>query len=173
MIALTIALSAAIAAASPVTVTKVAGPERALRFEVVVPAGLDDVWKAFTTTEGLATWLWRDTRVDARPGGEWLAIFPQSTAGGTIISLQPNTQLVIAALAPDRFPAVRQARTRATFAFTPIDSSTTKVTLVQTGWQEGQEWDAAYEYLASGNAELLTQLYQRFAAGPIDWPKGR
>ena len=43
--------------------------------------------------------------------------------------------------------------------------------LVQTGRQTGAEWDAAYEYLAAGNAELLTQLYQRFASGPIAWPK--
>jgi uncharacterized protein YndB with AHSA1/START domain len=159
-------------AAGPVTVTKVAAPERALRFEVTVPASLDEVWAAFTTTDGLATWLWRDTRVDARPGGDWLAIFPQSTGGGTIVSLTPKTQLVIAAMAPDQFPAVRAARTRALFEFAALTPSSTRVSLVQTGWKTGSEWDAAYEYLAGGNAELLTQLYQRFAAGPIAWPKG-
>jgi uncharacterized protein YndB with AHSA1/START domain len=159
--------------ASPVAVTKVASPEKALRFEVTVPAPLDEVWGAFTTTDGLATWLWRDTRVDARPGGDWLVIFPQSTGGGTILSLTPKTQLVIAALAPDKFPTVRKTRTRATFEFAGVTPRSTRVTLVQTGWQTGEEWDAAYEYLADGNAELLTQLYQRFASGPIAWPKGR
>jgi uncharacterized protein YndB with AHSA1/START domain len=160
-------------AAGPVTVTKVAGPEKALRFEVTVSASLDDVWGAFTTTDGLATWLWRDVRVDLRPGGDWFAIFPQSTGGGTIVSLTPKTQLVIAALAPERFPMVREARTQATFQFAAVTPVSTKVTLVQTGWKTGAEWDAAYEYLATGNAELLTQLYQRFASGPIAWPKGR
>jgi hypothetical protein len=52
-------------------------------------------------------------------------------------------------------------------------SGSTKVTLVQTRWKTGGEWDAAYEYLAEGNGELLAQLYQRFTAGPIAWPKGR
>ena len=33
--------------------------------------------------------------------------------------------------------------------------------------------DAAYDYLAGGNAELLTQLFQRFASGPIAWPRPR
>jgi uncharacterized protein YndB with AHSA1/START domain len=160
-------------AAGPVTVTKVASPEKGLRFEVTVPGSLDELWAAFTTKDGLATWLWRDIRVDARTGGDWIAIFPQSTAGGTIVSLTPKTQLVIAALAPDRFPAVREARTRAVFEFAAVTPFSTKVTLVQTGWGIGDEWDAAYEYLASGNAELLTQLYQRFASGPIAWPKGR
>ncbi len=159
-------------AAGPVTLTKVASPEKALRFEVTVPGSLDEVWSAFTTTDGLATWLWRDARVEARPGGDWLAIFPQSTGGGTIVSLTPKKQLVISALAPDKFPTVREERTRATFEFAAVTPASTRVTLVQTGWKTGAEWDAAYEYLAGGNAELLTQLYQRFASGPLAWPKG-
>jgi len=80
---------------------------------------------------------------------------------------------VIAALAPDRFPVVRETRTQATFDFSPVSPSSTKVTLVQTGWKSGGEWDAAYDYLAGGNAELLTQLFQRFASGPIAWPRPR
>jgi uncharacterized protein YndB with AHSA1/START domain len=160
-------------AAGPVTVTRVASPERALRFEVIVPGSLDEVWAAFTTNDGLAAWLWRDVRVDARPGGDWLALFPGSTGGGTIVSLAPKQQLVIAALAPDRFPTVRKERTRAAFAFAAVTPDSTKVTLVQTGWKAGDEWDAAYDYLAGGNAELLNQLYQRFVTGPVVWPKGR
>jgi uncharacterized protein YndB with AHSA1/START domain len=158
-------------AAGPVTVTKVTTPARALQFEVIVPGSIDEVWAAFTTADGLASWLWRDVRVDARPGGEWLAIFPQSTGGGTIVSLTPKRQIVIAALAPDRFPTVRATRTQASFEFAPVSPTETKVTLLQTGWQSGAEWDAAYEYLSDGNAQLLMQLHKRFAAGPIAWPK--
>jgi uncharacterized protein YndB with AHSA1/START domain len=160
-------------AAGPVTVTRVASPEKALRFEVIVPGSLDQVWAAFTTNDGLAAWLWRDVRVDARPGGDWLALFPGSTGGGTIVSLAPKRQLVIAALAPDRFPTVRKERTRATFEFAAVTRDSTDVTLVQTGWKAGDEWDAAYDYLAGGNSELLNQLYQRFVTGPVVWPQGR
>lgn len=160
-------------ASGPVTVTRVASPEKALRFEVTVPGTLDQVWAAFTTPDGLATWLWRDVRVEARPGGDWLVIFPGSTGGGTIVSLDPKKQLVIAALAPETFPTVRKERTTATFEFAAVTRTSTAVTLVQTGWKAGAEWDAAYEYLADGNAALLTQLYQRFVSGPIAWPKGR
>jgi uncharacterized protein YndB with AHSA1/START domain len=160
-------------AAGPVTVTRVASPEKALRFEVIVPGSLDQVWAAFTTNDGLAAWLWRDVRVDARPGGDWLALFPGSTGGGTIVSLAPKRQLVIAALAPDRFPTVRKERTRATFEFAAVTPDSTDVTLVQTGWKAGDEWDAAYDYLADGNSELLNQLYQRFVTGPVVWPQGR
>jgi uncharacterized protein YndB with AHSA1/START domain len=167
---LTLAAGAPVLAAGPTTVTKVTTPDKALQFEVTVPGSIDEVWTAFTTPDGLASWLWRDVRVDPRPGGDWLAIFPQSTGGGTILSLTPKRQIVMSAMAPDRFPIVRETRTRATFEFSVVSPRATKVTLVQTGWKTGPEWDAAYEYLAGGNAELLNQLYQRFASGPIPWP---
>lgn len=160
-------------AVGPVTVTKVASPKKALRFEMTVPGSLDQVWTAFTTKDGLTTWLWRDVLVDAHPGGDWLVVFPKSTGGGTIVSLEPKKRLVISALAPDMFPTVRKERTTATFEFVAATQTSTKITLVQTGWKTGAEWDAAYEYLAGGNAELLTQLYQRFVSGPLTWPKGQ
>jgi uncharacterized protein YndB with AHSA1/START domain len=168
-----IAIVLAALLASPVTVTRSDQPVKSLKFEVIVPGTVDQVWDAFTPADGLASWLWRDVRVDARPGGDWLAIFPSSTGGGTIVSLTPKRQIVISALAPDRFPAVRDTRTRATFEFAAVTPTATKVTLLQTGWKTGVEWDAAYDYLAGGNAELLEQLYQRFASGPIAWPKAR
>jgi hypothetical protein len=40
-----------------------------------------------------------------------------------------------------------------------------------TGWQSGDEWTRAYEYLAAGNAQLLASLHRRFVDGPVDWEK--
>jgi len=91
------------------------------------------------------------------------------TGGGTVLSVDPKRQITIAALAPEQFPHVRAERTRAMFAFEPVDAQHTKITLVQTGWKSGAEWDDAYEYLAEGNAQLLAQLYRRFVSGPIRW----
>ncbi len=155
----------------PVSVQQIAAPEKALRFEVVVPASLDEVWTAFTTQAGLQSWLWKDARVDLRPGGDWIVQYtPTATGGGTIVSLVPRAEVVMRALAPERFPTVRRERTTATFRFEAAGAAT-RVTLLQTGWHTGAEWDAAYEYLAKGNAQLLTQLRERFVSGPIDWSK--
>ena len=156
----------------PVSVARVGTPEKALKFEVVVPASLDEVWTAFTTQEGLATWLWRDVRVDLRAGGDWLVLFPGGkTGGGTIVAFEPKRYVTMKAMAPEQFPTVRETRTTARFSFEALTPTTTRVTLLQTGWQEGREWDEAYEYLAGGNAQLLGQLHRRFASGPLTWPK--
>jgi uncharacterized protein YndB with AHSA1/START domain len=144
--------------------------DQSLVIEVFVPAPPSEVWKAFTTQQGLSTWLAPDVTVDLRPGGDWIVHFPGSTGGGTILSFVLERELVISALAPDRFPNVRAARTRAVFSLKP-NGSGTLVRLTQTGWQSGPEWDRAYEYLTAGNAELLATLHRRFVNGPIDWKK--
>jgi uncharacterized protein YndB with AHSA1/START domain len=156
----------------PVQVTKVKEPRKELRFQVVIPAPVEQVWQAFTTGEGLNTWLWSDCVVDLREQGDWLVRYPGgNTGGGTILSFTPQREIVLAAMAPEKFPTVRKERTTAAFRFETVDTMKTRVSLIQWGWKQGEEWDNAYEYLANGNAMLLAQLYKRFVDGPIDWTK--
>lgn len=169
LLALTCAAQAA--KESPVKVTKIAEPERALRFEVSIPAPVGDVWNAFTTSEGLNTWLWSDCTVDLREGGGWTVHYPGgATGGGTILNFTSGKQITLRAMAPEKFPEVRSTGTIAKFEFA-ADGDKTRVTLTQTGWKQGKEWDDAYEYLSKGNAQLLEQLLYRFVKGPIQWKK--
>lgn len=157
-----------------VTITRV--PERRLDFEVVVPAGRAEVWKAFTTSEGLASWIAPVAKVELKVGGPWEVGFAGAApGGGTITSFVPMEMLSIRAMAPENFPTVRRERTLAVFRFEEIDPQRTHVTLAQTGWQSGEEWDRAFEYLSKGNAQLLDMLYRRFQEGPIRWdlPRGK
>jgi uncharacterized protein YndB with AHSA1/START domain len=169
-----LALFAAVGQALAQTPAKAApavAADQALVIEVTVPAPIGEVWKAFTTSEGLTTWLTPNAVVDLREGGEWTAHFPGgSTGGGTILSFVPQKELVLSALAPDKFPTVRATRTRAKFSFEAKGDSTV-VRLTQTGWRDGDEWVKAYEYLTVGNAQLLATLHHRFVSGPIDWTK--
>ena len=156
-------LALASVAFSQVKVVRQATPDMALIFEVTIPASRAEVWKAFSTGEGLSTWLAPVSVVDLRKGGEWAAHLPGGkTAGGNIMSFVAEQEITIAALAPEQFPTVRAERTVARFTF-ESQGDTTLVRLTQTGWKTGDEWDRAYEYLAQGNAQLLEALRQRFA----------
>jgi uncharacterized protein YndB with AHSA1/START domain len=169
---ISLALTTAVLGQGPVTVTRVPAPGRALIFELTLPASIDDVWAAFTTSEGLSTWLTPGAVVDLRQGGEWTAHFPGGgTGGGTILSFTPKRELVMSAMAPETFPHVRAERTTATWQFSAVDAHSTRLVLRQTGWKDGEEWDKAYAYLADGNAQLLGTLHRRFEKGPIDWVK--
>jgi uncharacterized protein YndB with AHSA1/START domain len=169
--ALLLAATIATSAENPVSIEKINAPEKALKFQVIVPAKPADVWRAFTTKEGAQEWLWSDMSVELREGGDWIVHYPGGkTGGGTIVSFEPMRSITMRAMAPEQFPEVRRERTTAVFSFEPAESGT-KVTLLQTGWRDGKEWDDAYEYLAKGNAQLLGQLLYRFTNGPIDWSK--
>jgi uncharacterized protein YndB with AHSA1/START domain len=158
-------------AQSPVKIVKQSAPEKALIIEVEIRASPGAVWNAFSTSEGLSTWLTPGAVVDLRPGGEWTAHFPGGkTGGGTIVSFIAEREMVMRALAPESFPTVRAERTQAKFEFEPRGKNTL-VRLTQTGWKQGVEWDQAYDHLAKGNAELLETLRRRFVTGPIDWAK--
>lgn len=169
--------SAAIAAAGTerftlgaVQVVATRGAEKRLDMEAVVPASLDQVWEAFTTSDGLVTWLTPGATVELRLGGPWQANFPGGkTGGGTILAFLPREMLAVAALAPEAYPTVRRERTQAVFRFDAVDATHTRVRLSQIGWQTGDEWDRAFTYLSKGNAQLLNALVHRFTSGPIDW----
>ena len=170
VVAVVMSVAAAAAAQDAVKVVKQAEP-KALIVEVTVPATQAEVWKAFTTSEGLSTWLTPGAVVDLREGGEWTAHYPGGhTGGGTIVSFVPMREMTLRAMAPEQFPHVREERTTAKFEFAP-QGNATLVRLTQTGWKTGDEWDAAYAYLAKGNPELFEQLRRRFVSGPIDWKK--
>jgi hypothetical protein len=77
----------------------------------------------------------------------------------------------MSAMAPEQFPHVRAERTTALFEFQSVDKRSTRVWLTQTWWKAGEEWDKAYDYLATGNAQLLETLNRRFVSGPLDWAK--
>lgn len=154
-----------------VKVVKQQQPEKALIFEVSIPAPRAAVWRAFTTSEGLSTWLTPGAVVELKKGGEWTAHFPGGkTGGGTIVEFKPMEEVTMMAMAPEQFPHVRAERTKARFQFI-ADGNATTVRLTQTGWKTGEEWDKAYDYLATGNAQLLETLRERFVSGPIDWAK--
>jgi uncharacterized protein YndB with AHSA1/START domain len=169
-LALALTVTAA-CAQEPAEAAKASAADKVLVLEVTVPAPIKAVWEAFTTSAGLSTWLTPGAVVDLKEGGEWTAHFPGgSTGGGTILSFVPEKELVLSALAPDKFPTVRATRTKARFQFEAKGDSTA-VRLTQTGWKEGEEWVKAYEYLTVGNAQLLATLHHRFVNGPIDWTK--
>ena len=108
-----------------VKVIRQSEPQKALIIELAIPASQHEVWKAFTTSDGLSTWLTPGAVVDLRNGGEWTAHYPGGhTGGGTILSFMPEKELTLSALAPEQFPQVRAQRTNARFEFISEGSST-------------------------------------------------
>jgi uncharacterized protein YndB with AHSA1/START domain len=150
---------------------------RVITDEVVVEAGIDAVWKAWTTEEGLKTFFAPASRVDLRVDGSYEILFaPDASAGERgaegvrILALQPKKMLAFTWNAPPHMPEVRKQWTHVVIRFEEIAGDRTKVSLSHDGWGEGGEWDQAFDYFTRAWKKLvLPRLVYSFAVGPVDW----
>ncbi|GAB4039782.1 MAG: hypothetical protein Fur0014_09780 [Rubrivivax sp.] len=150
--------------------------ERALDKEVTVPAGVDAVWQAWTTTDGVTTFFAPAAEVEARVGGPFRIYFDPTAEPGSrgaddtrVLAVQPKRMISFDWNAPPSLPQARQQRTFVIVRLHPVDERRTRVTLHHTGWGEGGQWDQAYAYFDRAWDNVLAGLKERFERGPKDW----
>jgi uncharacterized protein YndB with AHSA1/START domain len=153
-----------------------AAQERTINKEVVVKAPAAEVWKAWSTAEGLQSFFAPEALVDLRPGGMFEIHFNPYGAPGTkgaegtrVLAVQEGKMLSFTWDAPPYFPEVRSQNTYVTVRVKPISDAETRVTLVQGGWGDGGEWDQVFDYFNKAWSAVLGNLQKRFVEGPIDW----
>lgn len=155
--------------------------ERTLCHEVLVAAPVSDVWRLFTTSEGLRTWLAPVVQIDLREGGAFLTSYDTPDAIGgreirnRVVAFTPERMLVIQiAQAPPGFAHGEDARELATVVtFEQIDDARTRVRVNMLGYREDPAFAELYGFFDRGNAWTLTQLASRVVNGPVDWNEER
>lgn len=152
--------------------------ERAVTKEVVVAAPIAAVWQAWTTREGIVSFLAPDAQVEARVGGAFHIHFDPLGAPGLkgaddmrFLALQAPTLLSFDWNAPPHLAQARQQRTFVIVRLRDLDGKTTQVNLTHIGWGDGGEWDLAYAYFDRAWGNVLTNLKKRFDSGPQDWSR--
>jgi uncharacterized protein YndB with AHSA1/START domain len=151
--------------------------DRAIRGEVIVDASLDEVWRAWTTEEGIRSFFAPSGHVELRVDGPYEIFFdPQAQPGRRgademrILAFQAKKMLAFTWNAPLHLPEVRKQRTHVVLRFQEVTQGRTKVKLFHDGWGEGGEWDEAFEYFTRAWKEMvLPRLQYRFSIGPVDW----
>ena len=150
--------------------------ERAIDEKITVKAGVDEVWKAWTTSEGIKTFFAPDARVELRVDGPfevYMNPFAERGMKGAddmrIIGFQEKKMLTFTWNAPPSLPEARKQRSVVIVRFISRGDQLTDVTLHHIGWGEGGEWDKAYDYLTKAWPNVLKNLKKRFEDGPVDW----
>jgi len=151
-------------------------PERAIRLRVVVKARLDDVWQAWTTSAGIATFFAPAANVEARVDGPFqIYMNPYAEPGMKgaddmrFLAVQEKKMISFTWNAPPSLPEARKQRTYVTLRFAPQGDNETVVTMYHGGWGDGGEWDKAYAYFQKAWPNVLANLQKRFDTGPVDW----
>ncbi len=150
---------------------------RQISYEIKIPAAVADVWRAWTTEDGVRSFFALNSKIDLRPGGAYEMYFnqdaPKGEKGGEgmiILAVQPQKMLSFTWNAPPELAEVRGEMTHVTVRFTDIKSDETLVSLQHDGWGEGGEWDKAFDYFISAWGDVvLPRLKLSFEEGPIDW----
>jgi len=169
-------VAAAAVAALALSLPAARAAERALDKEVLVHAPVEQVWQAWTTREGIVSFMAPEAEIEPRVGGAFHIHFDPLAAAGSkgaddmrFLALQPPRMLSFDWNAPPSLPEARGQHTFVVLRFAPVDAGSTRVTLHHVGWGDGGEWDKAYLYFDRAWGLVLGNLQKRFDQGPIDW----
>lgn len=147
--------------------TKMAAPDAASESEktIVRTATVDatpaEVWRAWTTSEGMTEWWVEEADIELKIGGKFeLYMLPdqpdfkgnRGSEECTILAYAPERMLSATWNAPPTFPEQRFEHTRITLLIDPVDEDTTTVTLIHSGWpaagmdDKASKWPQVFEY---------------------------
>jgi len=154
--------------------------ESPIELSVTVKAPVAEVWKAWTTSEGIVGFFAPEARVQARPDGPFVIIMDPYAEPGLqgaddmrVLAVETERLLSFTWNAPPSLPEARQQRTVVVLRFAP-DAEGTRLTLSHLGWGSGGEWPKARAYFERAWPNVLKQLQQRFETGkPHDWTAWR
>jgi len=149
--------------------------DKVLRKEIVIPARRTEVWKAWTTTEGIKTFLTPEAKVELRIGGPMEVYFlldapgQRGSEGCRFLSFLPEEILSFEWNAPPHFGEIRKQHTQVIMIFSEILTDSTRIDFYQYGWGKGEKWDSLYSYFDRAWGNVLENLRKRFAEGPLDF----
>ncbi len=144
---------------------------KVLRHEGIVHATLAEVWRAFTTSEGLRSFAAPVAQIDLRIGGEWEASYnPHAQIGdpaniiNEVLSYLPMEMLSIRIKrAPPGFPHPELGKQLWTvIQFADLGNQQVNVVTSMLGWSDGADWEPIYALFERGNAYVTEKLQQRF-----------
>lgn len=149
--------------------------ERAIHLEVAVPVPPERAWAAWTSSEGLAAWWLKTTRIALRPGGHFELYFltdapagQRGSEGCRVLSYLPNRMLSFTWNAPPHLEKTRHARTWVVLDFAPEGDGGTRVTLTHLGWPEsgwraeGSQWPETFTYFSDAWPRVMARFVEHF-----------
>jgi len=154
-------------------VTILQNQERAIVKTQIIPASPRQVWRAWTTSDGLREFLGVNSTIQLKFGGryEWYflkdnPIGAQGSEGAQVLSYVPERMLSFSWNAPPTMPTMRNQRTFVVVTLTP-NGNATQVEVRHAGWGTGPNWDQAYGHFDHAWQSVLDALKKRFETGPI------
>ena len=137
-----------------------ANEDKEIKFERTVPGKPEDVYYAVSTSQGWRDWLVDASYFRATPGGSFHLSWDTGWyASGTVETMEKPNKVVLAWSGKDAPRA-----TQVVISLEPADEGT-RVQVIQSGFGEGEQWDANREFAAGIWEAGLENLESIFDTG--------
>lgn len=142
--------------------------------EAIVNAPPEVVWKAWTTKEGIESWMVAKTQIELKVGALWKTSYNKDSTldddasiHQLILSVDPGHMLSFRTVkAPKGFPYAEPiARTWVVAYLDPAGTGKTKVTLKMFGFTEDELSQDMRSKFIAGNKFTMDKLVEKFAKG--------
>lgn len=145
--------------------------EKTIEKKCNIPASRTEVWKAFTTSEGVESFFAPEAKIELEPGGMYEVYFLldnpaglRGSEGCEVLAFVEKEMLAFSWNAPPEFPTIRKERTFVVIFFEDADQDGgVDLRLVHGGWRTGSQWDEVFDYFDSAWDSVLESLKNRFA----------
>ncbi len=142
---------------------------RILHKEATVACPIEHVYRAWTTSEGMASWWAQNSWIDLRIGGPYELYFLldqprgwQGSEGCRVLSFRPPEMLSYSWNFPPEFPRIRfDYSCWVVIQFSSVGPSRTRVVVDHLGWREGPDWDAGWKDFDDPWGRVLERLAEK------------
>ncbi len=144
-----------------VRVTQGTSPAKWQSFEIELPASVNRVWNTIATADGVKAMGAPFVNVRLEIDGLYEMWSPTGTR---VLAFVPYEMLAGTGSAPEKFPTVRAGGTWFVYELEAIGKSKTILRMSLMGWKMGEEWDNAFDYFLSANAQWMKMIHAHLDA---------
>lgn len=139
--------------------------------EAVINAPVAEVWKMWTTKDGIESWMVAKTEIDLTVGGTWRTSYSKTSnldddasIRHTILAYDPLKMFSMRTIKPPKnFPFPNAIlRTWTVVYFEPVGESRTKVTGRMLGFTDDEESRKMRAFFETGNKTTLDALVKKY-----------
>jgi uncharacterized protein YndB with AHSA1/START domain len=137
----------------------------------IVNAPVEEVWKAFTTKQGIESWMVAKTEFELRVGATWRTSYSKdsnlnddASIHHTILAYDPGRMLAFRTIkTPRNFPFPNALpKTWNVVYFESAGPGRTKVTTHMLGYEDNEESQKMRAFFEAGNKTTMDSLIKRF-----------
>jgi uncharacterized protein YndB with AHSA1/START domain len=146
--------------------------DKVLQLSIIVPATVKEVWKLFTTDEGLEKWIAPVAKIDMKIGGSIRTNYDSnktvddsSSIKLDIINYIEYEMLTLKVNLNNSFPAEAKKEDKnlqEILQFVKVGEHETKIISTMVGWGQGSHWDKAYSFFEKGNVWTYKEILKLF-----------